>query len=218
MKKVDYEKFECESAKPASGREKNLAKKFGLRNPIAVPIRTKGLSSQGDRKSCLPNVIKMAHRYGGQLLVGWVYRETPEGFSDDLMRHAVWVTPEGRAVCVTHANYIRAGGYQPDASIVNSKGELCVSFYPTAVYSQSEIVSMIENGEGKLQWGATAVFKYKGVIGCFKTVPKTLTVSDTPTRVNQNTVKNIMSRELPVGREFMNLLKSHGRFLPPVFA
>ena len=218
MKRVDYEKFECESAKPASLREKNLAKKFGLKNSIAVPIRTKGLSSQGERKSCLTNVIKMVYRYGGQLLVGWVYRETDEGFIDDFMRHAVWVTPEGRAVCITLANYEDRPDKQSDTSVINSEGALCVPFYPTALYSQSEIISIVESGKGKLQWAASAVFKVKGVIGCFKTVPQDLTVCDDIMTLNQKTVKNIMSLEVPVGQDFVNLMKSQRRFLPQVFA
>ena len=152
MKKLNLmnEKFGCEIANPYDHHEMRLAKHGGLTSQLAVPIRSKGLSSQGDENFCLVNVMKMVYRYGGELLIGFVYRPNYGAidYPSDFVRHAVWVTPEGKAVCVTSKNY-----ESPDyRTLRNSKGQRCVGFYPTARYSKDKVVAIIEKKKGKLQW------------------------------------------------------------------
>lgn len=217
MNEVDYEKFGCEIAKSTSGRERRFSQKIGLKNLIAVPVRTKGVSSQGVHNNCLANVIRMVYRYGGQMLVGWSYRETPAGAADDFLRHAVWVNPEGRAVCLTPANHTSEN---PTTTVTNSEGEWCVALYPTATYSQSEIISIVEKGEGKLQWAMNNVFKEKAGLGYFPTDPETFTNQGANGRfvmANPKTLRNMMSLELPVTQKFLDGLKSKDGFLPEVF-
>lgn len=157
MKKLNFmnKKFGCETANPYDHYEMRLAKHAGLTSQLSVPIRSKGLSSQGDKNKCITNVMKMVYRYGGELLIGFVYRPNygAVDYPSDFIRHAVWVTPEGNAVCITAQNYENPEDYR---ELKNSKGDRCVGFYPTGRYSYNKVVSMIEKKKGKLQWRNSA--------------------------------------------------------------
>ena len=146
MKRRTTETFGCETVRHSSTVERKLAK-LGLRNPIAVPIRMKGLSSEGDLQRCITNVEKMVVRYGGKVVVGMSYKEGGE-LGARIGRHAVWITPEGKAVCITKANYVRGG----DPIIYNSKMEECVQFIPLTIFTREEILSMLSEGTENYDW------------------------------------------------------------------
>lgn len=150
MKKVNKdEKFGCEPLMYGQPEGRGIDKETATRvralnlwNGVLVPVREHGLTSQGDALLCWYNVMKMVYRYGGEVLLG--YQPTnPYDYKAYLMRHAVWVTPEGRAVCITKSNL------DHEAMIVleNSKGKKCIPFYMTHRLSQQDVFEILEGAE-----------------------------------------------------------------------
>ena len=158
MKKVSKdEKFGCEpllyGQPEGRGIDKETAssvRALNLWNGMLVPVRESGLSSQGDELLCWYNVMKMVCRYGGEVLLGYQPCKTPN--KAYLMRHAVWLTPEGRPVCITKSNL------DHDSMIVlqNSKGKNCIPFYVTHRVSQQDVFEILE-GEEKLPNAVSAI-------------------------------------------------------------
>lgn len=159
VKKLSFNKFGCEIAS-AKSLERKLAKKLNLQYKIEVPIRQKGLSSKGLRLKCLPNVANMVRKYGGRVAIGLIYRD----FSGipQFGRHSVWITPEGKAVCITKQNYGNANDGISDPCHTDKNGQKCVGFYPTKIYSEEEsrnITSPLV--KQSLQWENTAIWLEK---------------------------------------------------------
>ena len=76
---------------------------FGL-TPYRIPIRLKGLSSEGEQWRCHTNVVSMVKRYGGKRLIGQKVI-VHEGGVVELNGHSVWITPENKTVCITKRNH-----------------------------------------------------------------------------------------------------------------
>jgi hypothetical protein len=158
MKKVQkssLNKLGCEITSSKS-LEKKIAKKLSLSYKIEVPIRQKGLSSRGLHLQCLSNVANMVRRYGGQVAIGFIYRDN-SGIPQ-FGRHAVWITPEGKAVCITKQNYY-AGHEYSDPCHTNKNGQKCVGFYPTKIYSEEESRNITSPSvKQPLQWDINVVW------------------------------------------------------------
>ena len=107
---------------------------------MLVPVRESGLSSQGDELMCWYNVMKMVCRYGGEVLLGYQPLKDSVPY---LMRHAVWMTPEGRAVCITKSNH----DHESTIILQNSKGDDCIPFYVTHRISQRDVYEILEGAE-----------------------------------------------------------------------
>lgn len=99
MKLINNEKFSCEISKDVT--LKSFARHHKLSCPINVPVRTSGLSSNGTKSMCHANALRMAYRYGGSVLSGLYVGNAPTQNVKVLYSHSVWITPEGKAVCLT---------------------------------------------------------------------------------------------------------------------
>ena len=135
------------------------------------------------------------------MMIGMSYIPKFRGREDMLMRHAVWITPEGKAVCLTKANYEEFGG--TDKTVLNSKGELCVELFPTSIYSKKDVEEMIKGGSKAYDWHINAAYLLrtkrfglcKGMTGeqlkPMKTAPAAKELSKL-TQIDQRTVLNLI--------------------------
>lgn len=83
--------------------------KCGISKPVAVPIRQKGLSSMGIAHFCHGNVCNMVLRYGGKRVSGYAVIKNPYCDEYQLIYHSIWLTPEGRKVCISKDSYANHG-------------------------------------------------------------------------------------------------------------
>lgn len=150
MKVNKDEKFGCEPLLHGQPEGRGIDKKtassvraLNLWNGMLVPVRESGLSSQGDELMCWYNVMKMVLRYGGEMLLGYQPHKGSVPSVPYLMRHAVWMTPEGRAVCITKSNH----DHESTIILQNSKGERCIPFYVTHRISQRDVYEILEGAE-----------------------------------------------------------------------
>ena len=153
MKKVMLKKYGCDVIVPTNRKQKKMSSKIGLKDMIAVPIRQNGLSSKGIKLRCLQNVANMVAQYGGQMMIGMIYRKGNISGDLNVAKHAVWITPEGKAVCITKKNYTI------DPSFIHKDGKRCVGFYPTKVYSQEDVLKMLDPTKKQpVQWKVNVVY------------------------------------------------------------
>lgn len=80
-------------------------KKCGLSNPMLIDVRKKGISARGVENYCHGNVANMVGRYGGKRSSGFAIIPHPEIDDYQFIYHSVWVTPEGKRVCISKSNY-----------------------------------------------------------------------------------------------------------------
>ena len=132
MKFVKNENFGCEPSKKE--HLVRFANSQGLPDPIKVPIRRSGVSGSGDPHQCHTNSLLMADRYGGRVLVGL-------GFSSEhpnsivVVGHSVWISPEGKAVCLT------LNSSNPQIRVAN------VDFIPLWVYDEDDFREFFEENK-----------------------------------------------------------------------
>jgi hypothetical protein len=163
MKKVMLKKYECDVIVPTNRKEKKMSSKIGLKDMIAVPIRQNGLSSKGIKLRCLQNVANMVAQYGGQMMIGMIYRKGNKSVERCFVKHAVWITPEGKAVCITKKNYTI------DPSFKHKDGKRCVGLYPTKVYSQEDVLKMLDPTKKQpVQWKVNVVYPSKRRSGLYE--------------------------------------------------
>jgi len=95
--------YGCDIEKSVPQYVRRFVDKMGLGEMIRVPIRTKGLTGSGTRKKCHSNVLGIVKRFEGQILRGYSVNVFKTGYVS-LLYHSVWITPEGKSVCITN-NY-----------------------------------------------------------------------------------------------------------------
>ena len=71
----------------------------GYKFILEVPKRTTGMTAFGKAHACHTNCQALLYEIGGKILRGYALQE--EGDMIQFMFHSVWVSPEGKAVCVT---------------------------------------------------------------------------------------------------------------------
>jgi hypothetical protein len=124
MKKVMSELFKNESISDP------ITKQLKLPNPIEVECRRVGLKSKGVANECHNNVVKMVYAYGGSVLTGLAIDEMPRLGMRRYYGHSVWLTPEGRAVCLT------LGHLDED-----------IMFVPLFIHNQKDVQEMYGNDD-----------------------------------------------------------------------
>lgn len=97
--------FECQIAGcgDLTHLQMQKIKALGLQ-VLRVPIRTKGLSSEGDFLKCHTSVKKIVRKYGGKRLIGHTLKTYEDG-TVETYHHSVWITPENKVVDICKANY-----------------------------------------------------------------------------------------------------------------
>ena len=117
------DKFGCADARadlPAYVHQ-FLANTALLQNVIGVPIRRNCFSASGQKLECHSNVLNLVHVYGGSRIGGFAVVVNDEDNSTYFQSHSVWCTPEGKAVCVTAANYPMGLTHVPFIPLVNEE-------------------------------------------------------------------------------------------------
>jgi hypothetical protein len=91
--------FGCEVINTESCPDYRFLLRDGHRTILKVPVRKSGITSWGKAFCCHFNCNTLLHWVGGKVLRGYWIHKTGSEYKLDF--HSVWITPEGRAVCVT---------------------------------------------------------------------------------------------------------------------
>tara|TARA_E500000178_G_scaffold257195_1_gene253740 strand:- start:446 stop:1189 length:744 start_codon:yes stop_codon:yes gene_type:complete len=172
-----YNTYNCDVSNDFLDKSEYRAlRKMKLGKILKVPVRQNGLTSSGKFRECHSNVERLVETYGGKHIVGYglqrmkkkmVQEGTTDKNSDktsysdskvehiNFYNHSVWLTPEGKLVCVTPSpfkkdlegicHFIPIGEYKGDANWIEC--------YPFMYKSEEELV-LIKTG---------VVNKYKGI-------------------------------------------------------
>ena len=103
---TDTEMFGCEIVRTLPNYVNDFIKQIGLGVVIKVPVQDKkGLTGSGEIRQCHRNSRMMSLAIGGHRLLGYCVKLTsyftnPTG-ACRLFDHSVWISPEGKAKCVT---------------------------------------------------------------------------------------------------------------------
>jgi len=92
------EMFGCEIERKVPSFLRDFCDEVGLGEFIKVETGKEGFPI-GRRGSCHPNVYSLTKRIGGEMLRGYVI--VPNGEKYLLFYHSVWITPEGKTICIT---------------------------------------------------------------------------------------------------------------------
>jgi len=79
----------------------SIFKRFKLKKPVIVPIRTKGKTGMGIMGQCHSNVTELVEKIGGNAVRGYWLNRKKNGTMTAFIWHSVWETPEGNLVDVT---------------------------------------------------------------------------------------------------------------------
>jgi hypothetical protein len=119
--------YGCEIEKSVPQFVRRFVDRIELGEMIRVPIRTKGLTGSGRPNKCHGNVMGIVNRFGGKILRGYSVTYHTDGMVTFLY-HSVWITPEGKSVCVTN-NYGNSRNWK-DQSLIRKGDKEYMLFIP----------------------------------------------------------------------------------------
>ena len=91
--------YNCEVLETLKHAEYRFLHEAGHKKILKVRTRQNGLTAYGKSYRCHHNCNNMMYWKGGSVLRGYTLEKQKKGYRLDF--HSIWITPEGKGVCIT---------------------------------------------------------------------------------------------------------------------